>query len=72
MAALTCVLCYTEFVRGWWEVPNPDTTKDVFACLHTRGVRERNLHKNLKMYTDYAVQMCSKPGNEGQCRFKSF
>lgn len=45
---------------GWWRISDSDVIHRLLKSLHTRGFREKMLHKSLTRYTDYACSSCRK------------
>ncbi|CAG2174676.1 unnamed protein product, partial [Oppiella nova] len=47
-----------EYQFGWWRITDSSQLKIMLEVLHNRGVRERQLHKHLTKYLNYASQSC--------------
>ncbi|XP_065053159.1 bromodomain adjacent to zinc finger domain protein 2B-like isoform X2 [Rhopilema esculentum] len=45
---------------GWWRIADPDVIHRLLKILHTRGIREKMLHKSLTRHTEYACSSCKK------------
>ncbi|XP_067687467.1 bromodomain adjacent to zinc finger domain protein 2B-like isoform X8 [Haliotis asinina] len=53
---------------NWWRLMDEENVKDILKCLHSRGIREKNLMKNLQKYLEYACSCCGK-GNDKVMKF---
>ncbi|MFT7818060.1 bromodomain adjacent to zinc finger domain protein 2B-like [Arapaima gigas] len=49
-----------EMLRGWWKVTDVDELQALVDALHCRGVREKNLQKQLQKYMEFISQAYSR------------
>ncbi|XP_076852469.1 bromodomain adjacent to zinc finger domain protein 2B isoform X3 [Brachyhypopomus gauderio] len=49
-----------DMLTGWWKVTDVEDLQTLMKNLHSRGVRERALHKQLQKSMDLITQTCSK------------
>ncbi|XP_067003297.2 bromodomain adjacent to zinc finger domain protein 2B isoform X3 [Anabrus simplex] len=49
-----------ELCRGWWRVTDQDQLQTILDCLHSRGVRERELKRVMTKFMDHALESCGK------------
>ncbi|XP_022779270.1 bromodomain adjacent to zinc finger domain protein 2B-like isoform X4 [Stylophora pistillata] len=49
-----------ELQHGWWRITDPAQVKEIVKILHSRGIREKILQKNLQKYSEYANSSCTK------------
>lgn len=50
---------------GWWKVTDMDELKALVNALHSRGIRERALQKQLQKSMELIAQTCNK-NREGE------
>ncbi|XP_076825908.1 bromodomain adjacent to zinc finger domain protein 2B-like isoform X3 [Clavelina lepadiformis] len=41
---------------GWWKITTEEDLNKLSDCLHSRGLREKNLHKGITKYHKYCVE----------------
>ncbi|XP_052805441.1 bromodomain adjacent to zinc finger domain protein 2B-like isoform X3 [Mya arenaria] len=56
-----------ELQRGWWKVVDREQVQELQRCLHPRGTRERDLHKQIQKYEDYALACCTVGKHDVLC-----
>ncbi|KAK1798080.1 hypothetical protein P4O66_000580 [Electrophorus voltai] len=49
-----------DMLTGWWKVMDVEQLQTLLKTLHSRGVRERTLHKQVQKSIDLITQTCSK------------
>jgi len=49
---------HPQFQFGWWRITDSQQLKSILSVLHERGSRERQLHKHLSKYFQYACNSC--------------
>ncbi|XP_070536234.1 bromodomain adjacent to zinc finger domain protein 2B-like isoform X4 [Ptychodera flava] len=53
-----------DLKHGWWHITDAEIIKNITRALHPRGIRERQLQKNLLKYADFACAACNNKGSE--------
>uniref|UniRef100_A0A672NFJ3 Bromodomain adjacent to zinc finger domain protein 2B-like n=1 Tax=Sinocyclocheilus grahami TaxID=75366 RepID=A0A672NFJ3_SINGR len=56
-----------NMLLGWWKVTDMEKLKALVNALHSRGIRERALQKQLQKSMDLIAQTCNK-NREGELR----
>jgi len=54
-----------DMLLGWWKVTDMEELKALVNTLHSRGVRERALQKQLQKSMELIAQTCNK-NREGE------
>uniref|UniRef100_A0A672JW32 Bromodomain adjacent to zinc finger domain protein 2B-like n=1 Tax=Sinocyclocheilus grahami TaxID=75366 RepID=A0A672JW32_SINGR len=49
-----------EMLTGWWKVTDVDELRSVEKACHSRGIREKQLQKQLQKHMDYIGQVCCR------------
>uniref|UniRef100_A0AAY5K523 Bromodomain adjacent to zinc finger domain 2B n=1 Tax=Esox lucius TaxID=8010 RepID=A0AAY5K523_ESOLU len=49
-----------DMLSGWWRVSGVEELRSLVKAFHTRGIREKNLHKQIQKHMDYMAQACAK------------
>ncbi|XP_029313194.1 bromodomain adjacent to zinc finger domain protein 2B isoform X4 [Cottoperca gobio] len=49
-----------EMLTGWWRVSDIDQLRALVSALHSRGMREKGLHRQIQKYTEIIPQVCTK------------
>lgn len=52
-------------LMGWWKVADVEELQALVKTLHSRGIRERSLHKQIQKAMELIAQTCNK-NREGQ------
>lgn len=55
-----------DMLLGWWKVTDMEELKALVNALHSRGIRERALQKQLQKSMELIAQTCNK-NREGEC-----
>lgn len=53
-------LIFLDLRRGWWKVTDENQLYQVLECLHTRGVREKELKRILSRYMEDNIDIGGK------------
>lgn len=53
MCALAEMLC------GWWRVSDMEELHRLVKALHSRGIREKVLQKQIQKHMEYMTQLCA-------------
>ncbi|XP_041806612.1 bromodomain adjacent to zinc finger domain protein 2B isoform X3 [Chelmon rostratus] len=48
-----------EMLRGWWRVSNMEELHRLVKALHSRGIREKVLQKQIQKHMEYLTQLCA-------------
>uniref|UniRef100_A0A8C7Q6R5 Bromodomain adjacent to zinc finger domain 2B n=1 Tax=Oncorhynchus mykiss TaxID=8022 RepID=A0A8C7Q6R5_ONCMY len=49
-----------EMLSGWWRVSDIEELRSLVESLHSRGVREKVLHRQVHKYMELIPQVCTK------------
>ncbi|XP_056322058.1 bromodomain adjacent to zinc finger domain protein 2B [Danio aesculapii] len=49
-----------EMLTGWWKVSSVEELRSIEKACHPRGVREKQLQKQLQKHMDYMTLICSR------------
>uniref|UniRef100_A0A3B3RFA1 Bromodomain adjacent to zinc finger domain 2B n=1 Tax=Paramormyrops kingsleyae TaxID=1676925 RepID=A0A3B3RFA1_9TELE len=49
-----------EMLTGWWKVSDMEELRALAKALHSRGVREKALQKQIQKHMEYIAQACAK------------
>ncbi|XP_068101782.1 bromodomain adjacent to zinc finger domain protein 2B isoform X5 [Hyperolius riggenbachi] len=49
-----------EMQFGWWRITDLDDLKSLLKVLHSRGIREKSLQKQIQKHLDFITQACLK------------
>ncbi|XP_045062498.1 bromodomain adjacent to zinc finger domain protein 2B-like isoform X3 [Coregonus clupeaformis] len=49
-----------EMLSGWWRVADMEELRSLVKALHSRGIRERALQKQIQKHMEYIAQACAK------------
>ncbi|XP_072539752.1 bromodomain adjacent to zinc finger domain protein 2B isoform X13 [Salminus brasiliensis] len=49
-----------DMLMGWWKVADVEELQSLVKTLHSRGIRERSLHKQIQKSMDLIAQTCNK------------
>ncbi|XP_061743401.1 bromodomain adjacent to zinc finger domain protein 2B isoform X15 [Nerophis ophidion] len=49
-----------DMLTGWWRVSDMEELKALVAALHSRGVREKTLQRQMQKYLEIIPQVCTK------------
>lgn len=52
-----CVLA--EMLCGWWRVSDMEELHSLVKALHSRGIREKVLQKQIQKHMEYMTQLCA-------------
>lgn len=52
-----CVL--SEMLHGWWRLSDMEELHSLVKALHSRGIREKVLQKQIQKHMDYMTQLCA-------------
>lgn len=52
-----CVLA--EMLHGWWRVSDLEELQRLVKALHSRGIREKALQKQIQKHMEYTTQLCA-------------
>uniref|UniRef100_A0A673J319 Bromodomain adjacent to zinc finger domain protein 2B-like n=1 Tax=Sinocyclocheilus rhinocerous TaxID=307959 RepID=A0A673J319_9TELE len=55
-----------EMLTGWWKVTDVEELRSIEKACHSRGIREKQLQKQLQKHMDYIGQVCSR-NRDGRC-----
>lgn len=59
-----CAVCHmTGMLRGWWKVESMDELRMLANALHSRGVRERALQKQIQKHMEFIGQAFTRNGD---------
>uniref|UniRef100_A0A8B9KJX3 Bromodomain adjacent to zinc finger domain, 2Ba n=1 Tax=Astyanax mexicanus TaxID=7994 RepID=A0A8B9KJX3_ASTMX len=53
-----------DMLMGWWKVADVEELQALMKVLHSRGIRERALHKQIQKSMDLISQTCNKNREE--------
>ncbi|KTF77047.1 hypothetical protein cypCar_00043926, partial [Cyprinus carpio] len=53
-------LCAVEMLTGWWKVTDIEELRSIEKACHSRGIREKQLQKQLQKHMGYVGQVCSR------------
>lgn len=54
------VLTLSEMLTGWWRVSDIDELRALVSALHSRGIREKALQRQMQKYMEIIPQVCTK------------
>ncbi|XP_037546121.1 bromodomain adjacent to zinc finger domain protein 2B [Nematolebias whitei] len=49
-----------ELLTGWWRVSHVEQLRALVNALHSRGIREKGLHRQMQKYLEIIPQVCTK------------
>ncbi|XP_026234228.1 bromodomain adjacent to zinc finger domain protein 2B isoform X5 [Anabas testudineus] len=49
-----------EMLTGWWRVSDIEELRALVSALHTRGIREKGLQRQMQKYMEIIPQVCTK------------
>ncbi|XP_045063309.1 bromodomain adjacent to zinc finger domain protein 2B-like isoform X11 [Coregonus clupeaformis] len=49
-----------EMLSGWWRVSDIEELRSLVKSLHSRGIREKVLHRQMHKYMELIPQVCTK------------
>nr|XP_046216646.1 bromodomain adjacent to zinc finger domain protein 2B-like isoform X14 [Oncorhynchus gorbuscha] len=49
-----------EMLSGWWRVADMEQLRSLVKALHSRGIREKALQKQIQKHMEYIAQACAK------------
>ncbi|XP_038558135.1 bromodomain adjacent to zinc finger domain protein 2B isoform X4 [Micropterus salmoides] len=49
-----------EMLTGWWRVSDIEQLRALVSALHSRGIREKGLQRQMQKYTEIIPQVCTK------------
>ncbi|XP_020794600.2 bromodomain adjacent to zinc finger domain protein 2B isoform X15 [Boleophthalmus pectinirostris] len=49
-----------EMLTGWWRVSDMEELKALVEALHSRGIREKGLQRQIQKYIEIIPQVCTK------------
>ncbi|XP_037646570.1 bromodomain adjacent to zinc finger domain protein 2B isoform X8 [Sebastes umbrosus] len=49
-----------EMLTGWWRVSDIEQLRALASTLHSRGMREKGLQRQMQKYTEIIPQVCTK------------
>ncbi|XP_072321873.1 bromodomain adjacent to zinc finger domain protein 2B isoform X15 [Eucyclogobius newberryi] len=49
-----------EMLTGWWRVSDMEELKALLEALHSRGIREKGLQRQIQKYMEIIPQVCTK------------
>ncbi len=58
--------CVVEMLTGWWKMTDVEELRSIERVCHSRGIREKQLQKQLQKHMDYIGQVCSRT-RDGRC-----
>lgn len=50
----------TEMLTGWWRVSDIEQLRALVNALHSRGIREKVLQRQMQKYMEMIPQVCTK------------
>ncbi|KAM4731279.1 LOW QUALITY PROTEIN: bromodomain adjacent to zinc finger domain protein 2B-like [Anableps anableps] len=53
-----------EMLRGWWRISDVENMQRLVKALHSRGIRERVLQKQIQKNMEHITQICTSRTNE--------
>lgn len=54
------VFVVSELLTGWWRVSHIEQLRALVDALHSRGIRERGLQRQMQKYLEIIPQVCTK------------
>lgn len=60
-----CVI-FLELLTGWWRVSDIEELRALVNALHSRGIREKGLQRQIQKYLEIIPQVCTKH-KDGKC-----
>lgn len=54
------VLLVSEMLTGWWRVSDIEQLRALVNALHSRGIREKGLQRQVQKYMEIIPQVCTK------------
>lgn len=56
-----------EMLTGWWRVSDIEQLRSLVGALHSRGIRERCLQRQMQKYLEIIPQVCTKHRDGEPC-----
>lgn len=56
-----------DMLTGWWRVSDIEQLRSLVGALHSRGIRERCLHRQMQKYLEIIPQVCTKHKDGEPC-----
>lgn len=56
----------SEMLTGWWRVSDIEELRALVVALHSRGIREKGLQRQIQKYLEIIPQVCTKH-KDGKC-----
>lgn len=53
-------------LTGWWRVSDIEELRALVNALHSRGIREKGLQRQIQKYLEIIPQVCTKH-KDGEC-----
>lgn len=50
----------SDMLTGWWRVSDVEELRALVNALHTRGIREKGLQRQIQKYLEMIPQVCTK------------
>lgn len=71
---LTCLfmLDVSEMLTGWWRVSDIEELRALVNALHSRGIREKCLQRQMQKYLEIIPQVCTKHRDGKSCSWSSY
>lgn len=60
------MLIVSEMLTGWWRVADIEELRALVNALHSRGIREKGLQRQIQKYLEIIPQVCTKH-KDGKC-----
>lgn len=54
------MLIVAEMLTGWWRVADIEELRALVNALHSRGIREKGLQRQIQKYFEIIPQVCTK------------
>lgn len=61
---ILCVL-FTEMLHGWWRVSDINQVHCLVEALHSRGIREKVLHRQIQKHMEFVTQIYDSSRKDG-------
>nr|KAG5701533.1 hypothetical protein BaRGS_024783 [Batillaria attramentaria] len=52
--------------RGWWKINDMEQVRQMYNCLLSRGVREKNMAYSIRKYMELCSQVCTEDSGKTQ------
>lgn len=57
-----------EMLHGWWKLSDMEDLRSLVKALHSRGIREKVLQKQIQKHMEYVTHLCTS-SKDGESTF---